>query len=105
MGYDEDIFYKNGHEPWEPNITAASDREHTKWADLIDAATPVPTPDDPVYDGVVGLFEGAGYKARGLYRPMRTSKMRGKGHLPFGPVNDRAIRTMVDYLSGGEIDK
>jgi hypothetical protein len=31
-------------EPWEPNVTAHPDRAHLKWADLVDSATPLPTP-------------------------------------------------------------
>jgi len=31
-------------EPWEPNITALGDPENLKWADLVFAQTPLPTP-------------------------------------------------------------
>lgn len=33
-------------EPWEPNITALRDPARLKWKDLVDAATPLPTPWD-----------------------------------------------------------
>ncbi|MFO8070261.1 MAG: M64 family metallopeptidase [Polyangia bacterium] len=103
-GYDEDQFYREGVEPWEPNITAADDRESVEWAELIAPETPVPTPDTPEYDGVVGLFEGAGYKARGLYRPTRDSKMFHKGLLPFGPVNEAALERMIRYYTNEEME-
>ena len=54
-------------EPWEPNITALHDPSALKWRDLVEPGTPVPTPMS--YAGKVGAFEGAGYEARGLYRP------------------------------------
>jgi len=31
-------------EPWEPNVTAFLDPDHLKWADLVTAGTPIPTP-------------------------------------------------------------
>lgn len=37
-------FYPEGVEPWEPNITALTDKDHPKWGDLIDSDTPLPTP-------------------------------------------------------------
>jgi len=101
-GYDE--FYKEGSEPWEPNVTANTDPATLKWRQLLSEGVPIPTPDDERYDGVVGLFEGAGYKARGLYRPTRDSKMFHKGLLPFGPVNEAAIERMMAYYTGGEVE-
>jgi hypothetical protein len=46
--YTSDVAYATGGtehpEPWEPNVTAQADRARLKWADLVDAETPVPTP-------------------------------------------------------------
>lgn len=39
-------FYPEGVEPIQPNITAATDRDHLKWADLVAPETPIPTPWD-----------------------------------------------------------
>ena len=40
-----------GCEPWEPNITALLDPKHVKWSELVDGATPLPTPwDQARYD-------------------------------------------------------
>jgi len=102
-GIDEDAMYAKGVEPWEPNITVQTDRAKVKWGALIDEKTPVPTPDTPEYDGVVGVFEGAGYKSKGLFRPTRDSKMHHKGLLPFGPVNEAAIERMFRYFTGEEV--
>jgi hypothetical protein len=48
--YTSDVAYETGvaerPEPWEPNITALKDPARVKWKDLIEAATPLPTPWD-----------------------------------------------------------
>ena len=102
-GIDEDAMYAKGVEPWEPNLTVQTDRDKVKWGALIAKDTPVPTPDTPEYDSAVGVFEGAGYKAKGLYRPTRDSKMFHKGLLPFGPVNEAAIVRMIRYFTDQEV--
>ena len=102
-GYDEDQFYREGVEPWEPNLTIRTGRREVKWGALIPADVPVPTPDEPRFDGVVGLFEGGGYKAKGIFRPTRDSKMFHKGLLPFGPVSEAAIERMIAYFTGGDL--
>ncbi|MGB5293616.1 MAG: M64 family metallopeptidase, partial [Thermoanaerobaculia bacterium] len=46
--YTSDVAYEDFQgemqEPWEPNITALLDPENFKWADLVEAGTPLPTP-------------------------------------------------------------
>ena len=76
-----------GIEPPEPNVTAATTLATLKWASYVDAATPIPTlenPDcstcdfqtSPVAAGTVGLFEGAKYFHCGLFRPEFDCRMR-----------------------------
>ena len=89
--------YPRGVEPWEPNMTALLDTMNVKWGDLVREGTPVPTPDDSTYNDVVGCFEGAGYSAKGLYRPCRDCRMFSKGLADFCPVCRRAIERMVDF--------
>lgn len=101
-GYDENAFYAKGVEPWEPNITSNVNVKELKWRHLLTPNTPIPTPDTEDYNNVVGLFEGAGYKAKGLYRATRNSKMFHKGLLEFGPVNETAITKMIQYVSDRE---
>lgn len=91
--------YPKGMEPWETNITALLDTAKVKWGDLILEGTPVPTPDDSAHAGVVGAFEGAGYSAKGLYRPCRDCIMFSKKVGPFCPVCRRAIERMIDYYT------
>jgi len=89
--------YPRGVEPWEPNITAQKARGHVKWRDMIAADTPVPcTERDGRCPGKVGLFEGAGYSAKGLYRSFVDCKMFNKGHKPFCPVCMRAVARMIE---------
>jgi hypothetical protein len=50
------------------------------------------------YWNKVGAFEGAGYAAKGLYRPTLRSIMIS-GTRDFGPVNTAAILRMIDFYA------
>ncbi|MCQ2144424.1 MAG: IgA Peptidase M64 [Bacteroidales bacterium] len=91
-------YYPAGVEPWEPNITNQTDF-NAKWADMVAEGTPLPTPDEPEYDNVVGLFEGAGYMAKGCWRPYRECRMLNNTAPGFCPVCQRAISRMIDYYT------
>jgi hypothetical protein len=93
-------FYNLSFEPWEPNITTLVDFDK-KWKDMLPAGTPVPTPLESPYDGKLGVFEGGGYLAEGVYRPADHCMMRDLK--PFCPVCSRAILRMIDYLSDKEL--
>ena len=95
VAYDEN-FYNLQAEPWEPNITTLVDFG-SKWADLLPAGTPVPTPAEGRYADRVGVFEGGGYLTKGVYRPKVHCTMRD--YAPFCPVCSRAIERMIDFLS------
>jgi hypothetical protein len=56
----------------EPNVTDELRRHRIKWRHFIPATTPLPTP--PGTPGT-GLFEGARYEARGMFRPQRQCLM------------------------------
>jgi hypothetical protein len=47
----------------------------------------------------VGAFEGAGYSAQGLYRPMLDCIMFTKGRKPFCKVCEQAIIRVIQYYS------
>jgi len=47
----------------------------------------------------VGAFEGAGYSAKGLYRPMIYCLMSSSQKIEFCKVCQRAIQQMIDYYS------
>lgn len=90
-------YYPLGIEPWEPNITNLTDFA-SKWEDMVEEGTPVPTPDDKDnYYGVVGVFEGAGYMAKGCFRPYYECRMMNNTAPCFCPVCQREIEKMIDY--------
>lgn len=89
-------FYPRGIEPWEPNITAWLKGRHIKWAEVITPGVPLPTPEDETrYSNVVGLFEGAGYSAKGLFRPSLDCKMFSKSNKGFCAVCKTALLYML----------
>lgn len=108
-------WYPADTEPWEPNITTLKDFDK-KWKDLIPAGTPAPTP--PTINNYqqtrttmsseelnkktqrVGVFEGAGYMARGAYRPAELCRMNVNEVEDFCPVCTRAIIGITDFYTG-----
>ena len=87
---DEELSYsdlhKTSYEPLEPNITNLVDFQ-SKWQSMLPAGTSVPTPDCEVprtENGPLGVYEGAGYAAKGVYRPVMHCMMRD--YAPFCPV-------------------
>lgn len=95
-GYDH--MYNLKVEPWEPNLTTLKDFSN-KWGDMMDKDTPVPTPRKRQYVRTIGVFEGGGYEAKGMYSPYMDCLMKTfKGH-EFCPVCQRAIERMILYYS------
>ena len=90
--YDSSVAYEDYYpadvEPWEPNITTQVDFA-SKWKDMMGQ------------DGV-GLFEGAGYQAKGCWRPYPECRMLNNTAPGFCPVCQRAISAMIDYYTGGD---
>ncbi|MDH6357609.1 M64 family metallopeptidase [Parabacteroides sp. PF5-9] len=98
VAYDEE-YYNLNHEPWEPNITTLVDF-NSKWKDMLPTNTPVPTPLEKPFSDKIGVFEGAGYMSKGIYRPADHCMMRDL--VPFCPVCSRAIVRMIHFLSDRE---
>lgn len=94
VAYSED-YYPAGIEPWEPNVTTLVDFD-SKWKDMMEEGTPMPTPNDSSYTGIVGCFEGAGYMTYGCYRPYYECRMLNNTAPGFCPVCQRAINRMID---------
>lgn len=98
--YDSDVayseFYNKQVEPWEPNLTTMVDFEH-KWKNLIKEDTPVPTPRDPQYESTIGVFEGGGYVAEGVYSPYMDCRMKSNISGGFCPVCQEAIEDVIQY--------
>jgi hypothetical protein len=91
----------SGSEPSQPNITTNKNRATTKWRNLIQPSTPVPTTQNadckkcdpqptPVPAGTVGLFEGADYYHCNVYRSEFNCRMRSI-NFPFCAACQQAI--------------
>jgi len=61
----------------EPNVTFKTKRDEIPWNMWIKKDTPIPT--YTAGGGVIGLFEGARYLKKGIYRPKHTCRMRTLG--------------------------
>ena len=90
--YTSEVAYENFYnletEPWEPNITTLVDFD-SKWKDMMDSGQ---------WSGEqVGLHEGGGYMAKGVYRSREDCRMKSNGAPDFCPVCQRAINRMIDY--------
>ena len=92
-------FYNMNFEPWEPNITTLKDFS-SKWEDMLEEGTPVPTPSTPENAEKVGVYEGGGYSAKGIYRPKQSCMMNDLK--AFCPVCQRAILRMIDHYCDRE---
>ena len=92
-------FYNLKTEPWEPNLTTLVDFD-SKWRDKILTGTPIPTPNEDIYKGVTGLFEGGGYMAKGIYRPYLDCRMKSNTAEGFCPICNEAINKIIDFYAG-----
>ena len=109
--------YPADTEPWEPNITTLHDFG-AKWQDMLPAGTAIPTPlDDLDKQDVrriwqtftpeqksllnlkIGVYEGAGYQSKGVFRPVQECRMRINECEEFCPVCTRAIVRMIEYYT------
>lgn len=111
---EESAQYPLDIEPWEPNITTLVDFE-SKWKEMVKPGVPVPTPwvnpkGEPVkdkkfakeakrYAGEVGVFEGGGYKSKGVYRPVVTCRMRDNYHPTFCPVCEASLLRLIEFYT------
>ena len=99
--YEEDIMsdtYPTDVEPWEPNVTTRVNFA-SKWADLISEGTPMPTPAEDFNTYQVGLYEGAAYSFKGLYRGSYNCRMRTNDYPAFCPVCQRALRRLIEFYT------
>ena len=117
-GDQEETSYPSDTEPWEPNVTTLHDFA-AKWQDLLPAGTSVPTEPDELdrtqdvrriwhtlspeqkrqLNLKLGVYEGAGYQLKGVYRPVQECRMRINECEEFCPVCTRAILRMIDYYT------
>jgi hypothetical protein len=100
--YDSEVAYSDFYaldvEPWEPNITTLVDFD-SKWKHLLDPATPVPTPATDEFEALIGVFEGGGYSAKGIYRPAHDCLMNSLRGDVFCSACQEAIQVMIDFYT------
>lgn len=93
--------YPSDTEPWEKNITTLVDFD-VKWKHLLPANTPIPTPvsSDPkdTYTKV-GVYEGAGYSSKGVYRGTPECRMKINEAPDFCPVCQDALRQLILFYT------
>ena len=91
-------FYSLDVEPLDPNLTTLVDFD-SKWKDMVEDGTPIPTPNTEEYEDVLGAFEGGGYVEKGVYRPKQDCTMKSISIDNFCPVCKRAIVQMIDFYT------
>lgn len=100
--YTSDVAYQDFYplnvEPTDPNLTTLVNFD-SKWKDLVEAGTPIPTPDTEEFKSKVGAFEGGGYMEKGIYRPAEDCTMKSIKVDNFCPVCKRALQQMIDFYS------
>lgn len=94
VSYEE--FYPHDVEPWERNLTTLVDFD-SKWKNLIDKDTPIPTPPTEEYKNKVGVFEGGGYVPKGVYRPMQDCTMKSRTVNNFCVVCKQTIQDVINF--------
>ncbi len=98
--YNSEVAYENFYrydvEPLEPNITTLIDFE-SKWKNLIESDIPIPTPNSREFINKVGVFEGGGYSAKGIFRPEYDCTMKSISVNNFCEVCKLSIIKMINY--------
>lgn len=97
--YEEDVFENKASlntEPWEKNITSLVDFS-SKWKNMMNKNTPIPTPKTMSNEVKIGVFEGL--KGNGLYIPTLTCRMKINNTPDFCPVCSNAIEEMILFYT------
>lgn len=96
--YNSEVAYNDYYnlkvEPWEPNLTTMVNFA-SKWKQMVDESTIVPTPRGGKYAGKVGAFEGGGYLSKGIFSPMEDCRMKSNETATFCPVCQKSIREVI----------
>ncbi len=94
--YEE--YYDLKAEPYEPNITTLINFE-IKWKAMLAKNVAIPTIPTTENKEEVGVFEGGGYVAKGVYRPRQECTMKSARYDYFCPVCKQAIIKMIEYYT------
>jgi len=109
--YDDQFveYYYPDIEPWEQNITTLYDFD-SKWDDMLPMTVTIPTPPaegniwessagTKAPDSLIGVYEGAGYQSKGVYRPFPDCRMKTNSAEAFCPVCQRAISRIIEFYT------
>ena len=108
--YDDQYseYYYPDCEPWEQNITTLFDFQ-SKWDDMLPRTIAIPTApvenvwkeikDGKTPESLVGVYEGAGYQSKGVYRPYPDCRMKTNAAPAFCPVCQRAIARVIEHYT------
>lgn len=66
---------------------------------MIGEDTPIPTPPNNKKTNRVGVYEGAGYSLKGVYRAFPDCRMRTNEHPEFCEVCRNAIKDLIDFYT------
>lgn len=91
-------FYPEGIEPVEPNLTTLVDFDK-KWKSMLSEEIPIPTLPLKQYKETLGVYEGGGYVAEGVYRPMQDCTMKSIIYDYFCPVCTKALIETFNFYS------
>lgn len=96
--YNSQVSYNNYYntttEPPEANLTTLVNFDH-KWKHMIPPGVPIPTPFINKYENVIGVFEGGGYRAKGIYRPYQNCIMKSASAPQLCPVCQKTIIEII----------
>lgn len=98
--YDKSVTYTDYYpldvEPWEPNISTLVNFD-SKWKAMLDKKTKIPTDASSENLNLLGVYEGGGYMAKGVYRPRQDCTMKSNKPDNFCPVCRAALQRMIDF--------
>lgn len=95
--FEQIPMYPHDIEPWEPNLTTLKDF-HGKWEDMLKKGTKIPTPLKKD-SNEIGVYEGAGYSLKGVYRPAPDCRMRSNQTTEFCKVCQRALTNLIKFYT------
>jgi len=98
--YDDEMseFYDKSLEPREANITTLVNFDK-KWKKKLPKNTKIPSIVDPKHPNRIGVYEGAGYTSKGVYRAYQNCKMKSNSTNEFCEVCKKALSDMMDYYT------
>ncbi|NDW13399.1 peptidase M64 [Bacteroides sp. 214] len=106
-GLGDEYFYENDVmsdmypldvEPWEQNISTLVHFE-SKWKDMLQQETPIPTLVNDKQKYPIGVYEGGGYASKNIYRPADDCRMRTNSYPSFCKVCQRAIKRIISFYT------